>query len=126
MEFNLDLSLPFLYPSLVLEIATHSTTPTGLPALSTIVIAIALDCGRYSMVEVSVNHELAKLDQLFASTSAFPSLHTISINVKADSRGLMNEVTTFWAQTSITKYMPLVAARHDQTLKEPEVRFWEY
>jgi hypothetical protein len=97
--------------SIVLEAA-----PPGFPALSKVALTIALEADEYSTIQDHMNEELARLDQLFASTSDFPSLHTVSIDMTADTGSVMDEATTFWLQNDIRTYLPLVAARQNCTL----------
>ncbi|KAF5319579.1 hypothetical protein D9619_008490 [Psilocybe cf. subviscida] len=63
MEFNFDLGLRTVYPSMALAAAL--TIPPGFPALSRVTITMSLDSRGYPAIKDSVNEELAKLDQLF-------------------------------------------------------------
>ncbi|KAF5319437.1 hypothetical protein D9619_008509 [Psilocybe cf. subviscida] len=116
MEFVWDSKFTIVFPSMVLVAALQ--IQDGFCSLTGVVVTLVFSWGDYPLFKDGVKGELGALDHLFASTSTFPRLHSVTVMLKFNANSLMEEVTRFWIEDTdmIDEYLPLTAARPDCTL----------
>lgn len=107
MQIDWDSKTVETYPEMPLLMAAMDIHPI-FPNLTKVSVTVSFLRNKFKIEE-----PLAELDQLFASTTKFPRLRTVTIKLNARTKSAKEELIRFWVQDSgnINRCLPVVAAR---------------